>query len=235
LLDDDEARTDAQHQLHTRRFTATTADNDDGFTGTVQSLHGQLLVHSCAGAVGFLLKGVCHSQELKFSLKFKCSPYLTNFLQKTSEFQAAGEEWSEIQEQLHGMPFSVVIDNAAQTCLTATIAVLQGKVLAAFSNAYRTRHHVYHEAEVWAQVAETSYGLGVTSTSYNLDYTDGKNAVRDMKAIEIAAKQPEVEKAKSAPRKLLVGKALGIKRTSNSYSRGIFKQQWIAFLKSTAK
>jgi hypothetical protein len=57
-----------------------------------------------------------------------------------------------------------------------------------------------------------------------------------MKAIEIAAKQPEVEKAKSASsRKLLVGKALGMKRTSNSYRRGIFKQQWIAFLKSTAK
>jgi hypothetical protein len=84
-------------------------------------------------------------------------------------------------------------------------------------------------------VAETSYGLGVTSTSYNLDYTGGKNAVRDMKAIEIAAKQQEVEKVKSASRKLLVGKALGIKQNSNSYSRGIFKQQWIAFLKSTAK
>jgi hypothetical protein len=58
-----------------------------------------------------------------------------------------------------------------------------------------------------------------------------------MKAIElcIAAKQPEVEKAKSASRKLLVGKALGIKRSSGSYRSGIFKQQWIAFLKSTAK
>jgi hypothetical protein len=43
--DDDEARTDAQHQLHTARFTGTTADNDDGFTGTVQWLHGKLLAH----------------------------------------------------------------------------------------------------------------------------------------------------------------------------------------------
>jgi hypothetical protein len=79
-------------------------------------------------------------------------------------------------------------------------------------------------------VAETSYGLGVTSTSYNLDYTGGKNAVRDMKAIEIAAKQPEVEKAKSASRKLLVGKALGIKQYSNSYSWGFLKLLWLAFL-----
>jgi hypothetical protein len=90
---------------------------------------------------------VCHSQKLKFSLKFKCSPNLTNFLQKVSEFQAGGEEWSEIQEQLHGKPFSVVIDNAAKTCLTATIALLQGKVFGHFSVAYRTKHHVYHEPE----------------------------------------------------------------------------------------
>jgi hypothetical protein len=27
--DDDEARTDAQHQLHTARFAVTTADNDN--------------------------------------------------------------------------------------------------------------------------------------------------------------------------------------------------------------
>jgi hypothetical protein len=39
-------------------------------------------------------------------------------------------------------------------------------VRGAASAAARTKHHVYHEAEVWAQVAKTSHGLGVTSTSY---------------------------------------------------------------------
>jgi hypothetical protein len=77
-----------------------------------------------------------------------------------SEFQAGGEEWSEIQEQFHGMPFSVVIDNAAKTCLTATpIAVLQGKVLAYFSNAYRTQHHVLMGIEAWSQDAAANHGL----------------------------------------------------------------------------
>jgi hypothetical protein len=47
-------------------------------------------------------------------------------------------------------------------CFTARAA------LADFSNAYRTQHHVYHEAEAWAQVAKTSYGLGVTRTRYKL-------------------------------------------------------------------
>jgi hypothetical protein len=60
-----------------------------------------------------------------------------------------------------------------------------------------------------------------------------------MKAIElynIAAKEREVDKAKSDPRrKLLVRKALGIKNGSWSYTKGRFKEQWIAFLKSTAK
>ena len=67
-------------------------------------------------------------------------------------------------------------------------------------------------------MAKTSHGLGVvTSTSYKLGYTDGTNADGDMKAIELAAKQKEGDKAKSDPqRKLLVGKALGIKRSSNS-------------------
>jgi hypothetical protein len=60
---DDEARTNAQHRLHTELFTVTTGDNDDGFTGTVPSLHGQLLVHSCAGSVGFLLQGVCATRR----------------------------------------------------------------------------------------------------------------------------------------------------------------------------
>jgi hypothetical protein len=237
--DDDEARTNAQHQLHTARFTATTTGTTTPvvFDGTVPSLVGKLLCHSCVGTAGFLRKGVCHSQELKFSLKFKCSPELTNFLQKVSKVQASGEEWSEIQEQLHGMPFSVAIDNAAQTRLTATIAVLQGAIPAALNTAYRTQHYVYHEPEVWAQVAKTSHGLGVTSTSYKLGYTDGANADRDMKAIELAAKQlQEVDKAKSDPqRKVLVGKALGIKNGSGSYRAGSFKQQWIAFLKPTAK
>jgi hypothetical protein len=111
-------------------------------------------------------------------------------------------------------------------------AVLQGKVLAAFSLAYRTKHHVYHEAEVWAQVAKTSHGLGVTSTSYNLDYTDGANAVLDKNAIERAAKQVEVHKPKSEhQRKRLVGDVLGIKYRCRSYKQGRFNEQWIAFLK----
>jgi hypothetical protein len=87
-------------------------------------------------------------------------------------------------------------------------------------------------------VAQTGHGLGViTSTSYKLGYTDGASDDLDVKAIEKAnAKQKEGDKAKSDPkRKLLVAKALGIKNTSNSYRRGTFKQQWIAFLKSTAK
>jgi hypothetical protein len=147
--------------LLTARFNVTTTGTATSvvFNGTVRSLASQLLAHSCAGAIGFLLQGVCHSQEQKFSLKFKCSPDLTNFLQKVSEFQAGREEWSEIQEQFHGMPFSVVSDNAAQTCLTATIAVLQGKVLAAFSNAYRTQHHVLMEIGARAQDAVANHGL----------------------------------------------------------------------------
>jgi hypothetical protein len=76
----------------------------------------------------------------------------------------------------------------------------------------------------------TRHGLGVvTSTSYKLGYTDGANADLDMKAIEKAAK--EVDKLT----KPLVGKALGIKKGSGSYRNGSFKQQWIAYLKSTAK
>ena len=60
-------------------------------------------------------------------------------------------------------------------------------------------------------------------------YTDGANADLDMKAIELAAK--EVDKLT----KTSVGKALGIKKSSWSYRYGSFKQQWIEFLKSTAK
>jgi hypothetical protein len=69
-----------------------------------------------------------------------------------------------------------------------------------------------------------------------LGYTDGVHADLDMKAIERAAKQKGGDKAKTdLQRKRSVGEALGIKRSSRSYTRGLFKQQWIAFLKSTAK
>jgi hypothetical protein len=65
-------------------------------------------------------------------------------------------------------------------------------------------------------------------------YTDGVHADLDMKAIELAAKQKGGDKAKTdLQRKRSVGEALGIKR--RSYTRGRFKQQWIAFLKSTVK
>jgi hypothetical protein len=57
------------------------------------------------------------------------------------------------------MPFSVVIDNAAQTRLTAAIVVLHGEVLALFSNAYRTQCHVYLEPEAWAKAAAKD-GMG---------------------------------------------------------------------------
>ena len=73
-------------------------------------------------------------------------------------------------------------------------------------------------------------------TSYNPDYTDGADANRDKNAIELAAKQVEVHKPKSdLQRKRLVGDVLGIKNRSHSYKQGRSKQQWIAFLKPTAK
>ena len=57
-----------------------------------------------------------------------------------------------------------------------------------------------------------------------------------MKAIERAANQKGGDKAKTdQERKRSVGEALGIKRSSRSYTRGRFKQQWIAFLNPTAK
>jgi hypothetical protein len=121
----------------------------------------------------------------------------------------------------------VVIDNAAQTRLTATIAVLSGEVLAAFSNAHRTQHHVCHEAEVWAQVAKTGHGLGVTSTSYKLGYTDGMDDLADMDAIRQAATQQAVRQAKAPHKKKRAAtEILNIKYRCQSYKAGLFKQQW---------
>ena len=69
-----------------------------------------------------------------------------------------------------------------------------------------------------------------------LGYTDGVHADLDMKAIERAANQKGGDKAKTdLQRKRSVGEALGIKTGSKSYRSGRFKQQWIAFLKSTVK
>jgi hypothetical protein len=70
----------------------------------------------------------------------------------------------------------------------------------------------------------------------NLDYTDGADADRDKNAIELAAKEVEVHEPKSDLQwKRLVGDVLGIQKRSHSYRNGRFKQQWIAFLKPTAK
>jgi hypothetical protein len=74
--DDGEARTDAQHQLHTARFKVTTTGTTTPvvFDGTVPSLVGQFLGHSCVGAIGFLRNGTCGK------LAFECSTRLQAFL-----------------------------------------------------------------------------------------------------------------------------------------------------------
>jgi hypothetical protein len=203
------------------------------FDGTVPSLVGQIHAHYsnsiCIGARATLRNGTCGA------LTFRCSTELTDFL---ADLDAADDEKrTDDQHQLHTARFKATTTGAATSVVfDGTVPSLVGQLLNARwlsvggLNAYRTRHHVYHEPEVWAQVAKTSHGLGVvTSTSYKLGYTDGTNADGDMKAIELAAK--EVDKLA----KILVGKALGIKKGSGSYRNGSFKQQWIAFLKSTAK
>jgi hypothetical protein len=98
--------------------------------------------------------------------------------------------------------------------------------------------------EAWAQDATANHGLGVASTSsiqsfgYKLGYSDGTYSDRDMNIIELPAKQQDPDnKMTDLKRKKLVEKALGIESKSRSYKdrAGIFKRQWIAFLKSTTK
>jgi hypothetical protein len=125
--DDEEARTDAQHQLHTAGFTATTTGGDaDELTGTVQWLHGKALAHSCAGAVGFLSKGTCGA------LVFTFSPELTAVLQRVK--QADDEERSELQRELHGKRFRITTTGDNVQVFDGTAQVLQGKLPAAYSN-----------------------------------------------------------------------------------------------------
>jgi hypothetical protein len=103
--------------------------------------------------------------------------------------------------------------------------VLHGEILAAFSSAYRTQHHVYHEAEVWAQVSKTGHGLG-QATSYKLGYTDGMDDLADMDAIRQAATQQAVRQAKGPhKKKRATAEILNIKYRSRSYREGLFRQQ----------
>jgi hypothetical protein len=145
LLDaaDDEKRTDAQHQLHTARFIATTGDTGDGFTGTVQWLVGKLLNHSCAGALAMLRNGTCEE------LTFKCSSGLQAFLQQLDAADDDEEARTDAQHQLHTRRFTFTTNGDNPDALTGTVQSLHGKLLVAL----RTQYHVHMKTGAWAQDA----------------------------------------------------------------------------------
>jgi hypothetical protein len=145
---DVEKRSELQHQLYTARFTATTGDNENGFTGTVQWLHGKLLAHSCIGALATLRKGTCGS------LAFRCSTELTDFLADLLD-AAADEKRTDAQHQLHTMRFTVPTNGDNPEVFTDTVQSLGGKLLVALS----TQHHVLMEIGAWAQDAAANHGL----------------------------------------------------------------------------
>jgi hypothetical protein len=74
---------------------------------------------------------------------------------------------------------------ATSVVFNGTVRSLDGQLLGHSDLVRRTKHHAYHEPEVWAQVA-TGHGLGVASTSYKLGCTDGANADLDMRGFSCA-------------------------------------------------
>jgi hypothetical protein len=77
---------------------------------------------------------------------------------------------------------------------------------------------------------------GAAALGYKLGYTDGRNAALDTNAIGLAAKQQEVDKAKSRlQKKRAVAKVLNIDTRCRSYIAGRSKRQWDKFLPPTAK
>ena len=122
-------------------------------TGTVQWLHGKLLNHSCAGAIGFLLKGACGK------LAFKCSTELKAFLADLDAAADDDEARTDAQHQLHTARFTgTTADN--DDGFTGTVQWLHGKLLAHYSNALRSQYHVHMKTEAWAQDAAANHGLG---------------------------------------------------------------------------
>jgi hypothetical protein len=143
-------RSELQEKPHATHFSATTTgDNPEVFTDTGQWLQGRLLAHSCAGAVGFLLKGPAGAGATRDSLKSKCSPELDAFLEAISA--ADGRECSELREELHGTPFTAATTGDNPKAPGGAAQVFQSRAPAAHSNAVRSQDRALLAAGAWAE------------------------------------------------------------------------------------